>query len=147
MQYIRSFNYKLNNIYKEYYEHNNNDGHISSIVFNNNKVVKLIESCDDGNIRIWDFHSGKLLKKIKVSSKLLYGICLWDYNHVFVGCEDKKIKLVDINEGLIVKELFGHNSDVLSLDKITIPNKGEYLITQGTKKDQINIWINYKHAV
>ena len=137
---IKAFNYKRNNLYNIYSE-NNNYGHISVIVYNYNKVIKLIESCDDGNIRIWNFHSGNLLKKIKVSLNFLYGICLWDNNHIFVGCEDKTIKLVEINKGIIVKSIAGHNIDVLSLDKINLPNFGECLVSQGKKKGQIILWI------
>ena len=33
-----------------------------SIIINNNKneISELIESSEDGNIRIWDFHNGNL---------------------------------------------------------------------------------------
>ena len=39
------------------------------------KIVKLIESCVDGNIRIWNFHSGLFLQKIKVSDKPIFDFC------------------------------------------------------------------------
>ena len=137
---LRAFNYSKNELYQKYFE-NNNGAHICIVMLKNKKQLNLIESCDDGNIRIWDFHSANLLKKIKVSSKFLFGICLWDIHYILVGCEDKTIKLIEINKGIIVKTLNGHNDDVLSLDKITLPKYGECLISQGRKNDQIIIWL------
>ena len=137
---IRTFNYKKNKLYKKYYDYNNG-AHICVIIYNFHKELKLIESCDDGIIRIWDFHSGKLLKKIKISTQFLFGICLWNSNYIYVGCEDKTIKLIEINKGLVVKNLLGHNDDVLSLNKIILPKYGECLISQGRKNDQIKLWV------
>ena len=137
---LRTFDYKKNKLYQKYYE-NNNGAHICIAILKKNKQLKLIESCDDGNIRIWDFHSANLLKKIKVNDKFLFGICLWDNNYIFVGCEDSTIKLIEINKGLIVKTLSGYNDDdVLTLDKVNLPKYGECLISQGRKNDQIKIW-------
>ena len=125
---------------QKYYEYDNG-AHICVVILKNNNQLKLIESCDDGYIRIWDFHSANLLKKIKVNDKFLFGICLWDNNYIFVGCEDSTIKLIEINKGLIVKTLTGYNDDdVLTLDKVNLPKYGECLISQGRKKDQIKIW-------
>ena len=137
---LRTFDYKKNKLYQKYYD-NNNGAHSSLVIFKNNKRLKLIESCDDGNIRIWDFHSANLFKRINVSYKLLFGICLWDDNYLFVGCEDNAIKLIEINKGLVLQVLSGHNDDVLTLDKITLPKYGECLISQGRKYDQIKIWL------
>ena len=83
-----------------------------------------------------------MLNKIKVSNSLLYDLCLWDNNYLFVGCDDKIIKLVDLNNGLIVKSLNGHNDSVLTIRKVNIEQYGECLISQGYKKDQIKLWIN-----
>ena len=44
------------------------------------KTLKIIESTNFGNIRIWDFHSGRLLKKLIVNINKLNGICLWNKN-------------------------------------------------------------------
>ena len=137
---IRTFNYNENQLYKKYYDYING-AHICVVVYKNNKELKLIESCDDGNIRIWDFHSANLLKKIKISAQFIFGICLWNNNYIYVGCEDKTIKLIEINKGLIVKNLSGHNDDVLSINKIILPNYGECLISQGRKNDQIKLWV------
>ena len=35
---------------------------------------------------------------------------------VFVfGCEDKEVKLIDLNKGIVTKNLIGHNNEVIAL--------------------------------
>ena len=107
----------------------------------NEQIIKLIESCYDGNIRIWNFHSGELIKKIKVSDDYLSGICLWNNEYLFVGCFDKTIKLIEMKKGIIVKSLKGHQNRVLTIKKINCPKYGDCLISKGWKDDQIKLWI------
>ena len=102
----------------------------------------MIESSYDGNIRIWNFHSGLLLNKIKISDENLYGICLWDDNYLFVGCSDKTIKLIELNNGLIVKSLTSHNNKVITLKRIIHPKYGDCLISQNFKESEIKLWVN-----
>ena len=143
MNYIKSYDYNTNELYHKYYDNYDNKCHLSIIIKNNEKIIKLIESCQDGNIRIWNFHSGLLLSKIKINNRILYGICLWG-NFLFVGCEDKTIKLIDLKMGITIKSLIGHNNRVLSIKKINHPKYGECIISQGWKHDQIRIWLNKK---
>ena len=53
-------------------------------------MIKLIEYSRKGIIRIWKFYNGELLKKINVINKGLYGICLWNNDNLFVGCQIKQ---------------------------------------------------------
>ena len=112
------------------------------IIYNNKNIVKLIESVCDGNIRVWNFHTGKLLQKINVSNFRLYGLCLWNEDYIFVGCEDKSIKLIEVKTGKIVKILNDHNQDVVTIRKIYIPQYGECLLSQGWNEETIKIWCN-----
>ena len=138
--YIKAHDYSKNQVYHKYNDNRLNN-YIDSIVFIKNEIIKMIESCCDGNIRIWDFHSGKLLNRIKVKNKLLKGICLWNNNFLFVGCEDSEIKLIELSKGIIVKELKCHKGYVLTIKAIIHPKYGKCLISQGTD-DKINLWIN-----
>ena len=115
------------------------ENHYMKIV-NNEKIVKLIVSCGDDYIRIWDFHLGILLKKIDCND-YLNCICLWNNKYAFVGCDNKIIKLVNLKKGKIIKDLIGHNNYVLDIQKITHPKYGECLISQGYNDDQIKLWI------
>ena len=142
--YIHSYNYNKNEIYHKYGDNdNNNQSHCSIIINDKEEIIKLIESCYDGNIRIWNFHSGELLKKIKIAN-WLYGICLWNNNYLFVGCIDKTIKIIELKRGIIIKDLKGHNNRVLTIKKIIHPKNGECLISKGWKDEQIKFWINMK---
>ena len=136
--FIKSYDYTNNQFYHKY---NDNDecSHMSIIVKNINKIIKLIESSFDGNIRIWDFHSGLLLNKIKISDERLFGICLWNNDCIFVGYSDKTIKLIELNNGLIIKSLTSDDK-VITIKKIMHPKYGESLISQNLNNNLIKIW-------
>ena len=139
--YVKSYDYANNELFKKYSDNYNNN-HLSIIISYTETEVKLIESCYDSNIRVWDFYSGLLLNKIKIGDNWLYGICLWNSKYLFVGCSDKTIKLIDLREAYIVKNFRGHNNSVLTIKKINHPQFGECLITQGYDADQIKLWSN-----
>jgi WD40 repeat protein len=134
---IKSYNYDKNEIYHIYNDKNNNVKHFDFIVSNNNNVIILIDSCDDGFIRIWSFHSCILLKKIFIG-EWVFSMCLWNDNYLFAGCK-KNIKLIELKNGLIVKNVKCHNNYV-GLKKIIHPNYGECLITQNCLESNIKIW-------
>ena len=136
--YSISYDYNKNEIYQKYLDNNRP----RNFVINNKEeeVVELIESSTDGNIRIWNFHSGKLLKKIKVSNNILRDICLWDKDYLFVGCDDSTIKLVEYNSGKMIKELEGHKDKVITLKMIVHPQFGKCLLSQEPYVNSIKLW-------
>ena len=141
LYYIKSYNYNLNQVYHKYFD-SDTGCHISIIVYDdeNEGITKLIESCSDGNVRIWNFHSAELMKKIKVFDDWLFGICLWNKDYLFVGCKNTMIRLVDLNEGYIIKYLEGPKSGVFTIKKIIHPKYGECLLSQGYEGDQIKLY-------
>ena len=136
---VVAYIYEQNIEYKEYKDNYNNN-HLSIIIHKAEDILKLIESCYDGNIRIWNFHTGELINKIQISNNWLYGICVWNDSYLFVGCSDKTIKLMELKDGFIAKNLKGHNNSVLTIKKLKHPNYGECLLSQGYNEDQIRIW-------
>ena len=141
--YVKSFDYCNNKLYFKYDDNkcdNNDRFHCSIIIKNNEIVTKLIESSGDGYIRIWNFHIGTLLNKIKIGPRL-YSICLWNDNYLFVGCQDNSIKLIELNNKLIVKSFDGHDNWVLTLKKINHNQYGEILISQNWGLSQIKLWL------
>ena len=126
-------------VYNKYID-NNKPIHI--IVNNKEKIIKLIESSIDGNIRIWNFHSGILLKNIKVNDNYaLRQICLLDDDYLYVGSDDSTIKLIDYKNGKMIEELKGHKNKVITVKKIIHPLYGKCLITQAAYQDSIRLWI------
>ena len=138
---VVAYNFEKNSIFKVYSDNYNNN-HLSIIIHKSDGILKIIESCYDGNIRIWNFYTAALINKILISNNWLYGICIWDENYLFVGCSDKTIKLMELKDGFISKIFKGHNNSVLTLKKIKHPTYGECMISQGYNDDQIKIWAN-----
>ena len=136
--YIKTYDYDKKKLYHKYSD-DINEGHQSIVINDNNNIIQLIES-SFGIIRVWDFHSGRLLNKIKTGDEDLRGICLWNKDYIFVGCYDNTIKLIDLQKGKVIKNLTGHNNYVITIKKINHPIYGDCLISQGWKKDQIKIW-------
>ena len=141
--YIKSYNYNENSSYLIYKDIENYYDHSSIIIDNNNneEIVNMIESCGDGFVRIWNFHSAQIIKKIKVSNSFLYSIYLWDNNYLLVTSRDKKIKIISLSDGEIKKELGGYDKDVITVKSINHPIYGKCFISKGKFNEQIKLWI------
>jgi len=139
---IISFDLENNQVYKSYSE-DNSHFHFNIIINKEDKegIIKLIESSDDGMIRIWDFHKVKLLCKINVSSYWLFGMCLWDNEYILVGDGDTGIKLVDLLKGKIMNQLPDIKGRIITIKKIKLKHYGDCLITQRYLKGGIKLWI------
>ena len=142
--YIKSYDYYKNELYHKYFEYFEMASgiHISIQINEINDILFLVESCSFGFVRIWNFHSAELINKIKVYDDWIFGICLWDKDYAFVACKYKIIKLVNLTNGLIEKNLEGHNSGIFTIKKVNHPIFGKCLLSQGYENDQIRIWIN-----
>ena len=144
--YVKSYDYNNNKKYHKYRDNKQSDHyeHHSVIIYNNEDIIKMIETSENGEIRIWDFHSKELLNKIKVSDNNydnLYGISLWNNDYIFIGCGNA-IKLLDLNEEKVIGNLIGHNFNVITLKTIVHPKYGECLISQDLYDGNIKLWIN-----
>jgi hypothetical protein len=142
-KFIKSFNYNSKTLYQIYQDHEKESSiHSSAVVIESENIVKLIDSCMDGYIRIWNFHENILLKRIKISDQGIKGICLWDENHIFVGCDERCIKLVQFNDGIIESIMFGHKGKVCCVKQIFHEKYGKCLVSKGWGIDVIKLWVN-----
>ena len=140
-QYVKSYNYNLNILHKKYLDKEMPKKiHSSSLITKRENTSQLIESSIDGYIRIWDFYEGILLKRIMVCGEGVKGLCLWDENLLCVGCDDKSIKIIDLNSGNIVKILFGHKLKICCIKNINHEKYGKCLISKGWGNDFIKLW-------
>ena len=144
---IKSYDYNKNKLYQEY--HNKKSSNNNFIINDNEKITKLIVPCSDSIIRIWDFHSAKLLKNIKIPKnydECLERFCLWNNDYILAAyeylCTDKEreLKLINLNTGNIFQKFEGYTEGILTLKKINLPNVGECLITQGRGDVQIKLY-------
>jgi WD40 repeat protein len=138
--FVKSYNYNEDKVYHKY-----NDGgnafHRNINIYDKDSKLSLLEICCDGNIRIWNFHSGELLNRIKVYEQPLFSICLWNDQYIFVGCDDGAILLIDLNNGSNIKTLISHEDSVLTIRKLVHPLYGECLISKGVGNEQIKLWV------
>ena len=144
--YVKSYDYNNKKKYHKYKENKQIDHyeHHSAIIFQNDGVIKLIETSEKGEIRIWDFHNKELLDKIKVSDKdydNLYGLTLWNDGYLFVGCGNE-IKIVDLDNNEVLNGLVEHNNKIISVKTIIHPKYGECIISQDLYDGQIKLWVN-----
>ena len=137
--FIKAYDYNNNEV-KNKYCGNSKSYHNSIFVNDYDLILKIIESSEDGNIRIWNFNSGELINKINVSDKSLFGICLWDKDYLFIGCADNTIKLIDLNKNKIINNLKGHDNKVVTIKKINHPKYGKCLLSQGYENEKIKLW-------
>ena len=100
----------------------------------------MLESDRSGFIRIWDFHSGFLLKKIKICEYSINCTYLYGNDYLFIGCDDNGIKIMNLKSEKIEKCLLSHNKRVLTMKIVLHPIYGECLISQGDYDDQIKLW-------
>ena len=129
----------IDSYYDIFNDKDKDNDHYSIIIKQEKEIVKLIESSCEGNVRIWNFHSGKLLKKININltGEWLKGICLCKNNYLFVGSINKKMIIIDLKEEKII-EICSLDEMILTIKKIIHPKYGECLITHG--KNTIKMW-------
>ena len=145
---IKSYDYHKNELYYKYCENCDNNvwfAHCNPIIYSKSNLVEIIDACYEGNIRIWNFNSGDLIMKIEKINDDFFKIstvCLWDEDYLYIGCNDKVIKLIEIKSGNIISNLEGHNESISCIKKLNHPKYGECLVSQGQKYDQIKLWID-----
>ena len=138
--HVKSYDYTSNTIYHKYFDSKNEKIHSDIIIKSDESIIKIIESCNDGYVRIWDLHSGLMLNKINLEIySNQYSLCLWDNQYLFVGCL-YKIVLVDFQENKIIR-VYNQKDNPLTMEKVYLSKYGECLISQGMGKDQIKIWL------
>ena len=138
-EYTISFNFFKNEVYRKFFE-SNSKYHSSCKILEKERITKLIDSAGDGQVRIWNFHSGILINKIYISKFPLNGICVWENDYLFVGCNDNTYKLIYINNGRIINNIKSCNW-ICTLNIIFHEKYGNCLISQGIKDEQIKLWI------
>ena len=128
---VKSFVFENNKLYFKYNndENNNKYYHFDIIIHDKGKTIKLFESSENGIIRIWNFHTGELIKKIKVFEDCeLYSISFWNNLYLLVSCANGNIKLIDFKKGKIFK-IIKFKGSVLSIKNIFHPKYGNCLIS------------------
>lgn len=132
---VKSIDYDNSKLYRKYFSNIEDEEesipHNSLFIYDKNELIKLIESCLDGYIKIWNFHTGELLKKIKVGVQIIRGgnirnnlikilcsISLWNNKYLIATCNNV-IDFIDIESEIIVKKI--NENNVITVQKIIHP--------------------------
>ena len=131
-QNTQSYDFETN-IIKEYKSKNQNISTYCITLFNKNNKIYLITSCNDGRVYIFDFNTAEVEGSITVynSSQYIYGLCSLNENYFLAGV-NKEIKVIDFEKrGIRNYDLqnFGEYEEIKGLEKIKIPDKGEFIIS------------------
>ena len=137
--YVKSFDFNKKALYKRYCD-NDKSNHHNIVINQKEELIKLIESGGDGNIRIWNFHTGLLLNKINTNKIAIRSICLWNDEYLFVGFNEI-LKILGLKKGIIIKEINLPNYTINNIKKILLPKYNECLIFQGVKNEPIKLFI------
>ena len=138
--FVKSYDFEKDELYHTYINDNERDSHFSLSILPSKELIQIISSSRHGYILIWDFHSGNLLTKIVVNNTEFYGICLWNDQYLFAGCDNGDIKLIDLVNEKEIKSFLKHSKSVLTLRKIIHPKYGECLLSFSLDK-KIKLWL------
>ena len=58
----------------------------------------LISALKNGHINIWNYLKRNLIKKIEISSPISF-LDIFKKKFIFLGCEDGKIRIINMDEG------------------------------------------------
>ena len=151
--FIQSYKYDQNSIYHKYIYNKDSFGNTTCniIIDDFEGIIQLISSFS-GNIYIWNYHSGELLKTIKNNHVIIHSICLWNNKYLFIGCSGYELKLLDLNNEKVIKDLrnnifpsFYASDSKLYIQKIRHPQYGECLLTRGNGQI-LKLWINKDYS-
>jgi WD40 repeat protein len=100
-------------------------GRIDDMVFarSSNMAVSVGE---DGRLVTFDTHAGKIIRRTKITSGKLFAIAMLDSRLAAVAGSDNVIRVVNIDNGKIVRSLEGHLGSVP-----TLAATGGYLFSGG----------------
>lgn len=146
---VKSYSFQENKLYKNYQDNSEEkNDHINVVIYDNekdnNKTI-LIDSCFDGYVRFWDFHSANLLNKIKCSGNdynLRYLCLSYDKKYLFVVCDEEKkyIKIIDLYSWKIVTCIQVKSQSILNLKIIKHNLYGYCVLSKGILNENIKLW-------
>jgi len=138
---LSSFDYTTKKLYKKYNDKKLSPYGDTIIIKQEKKVVKIMECDHNGEIKIFNFHTGDLLFNTREGG---YGLCFWNDNYIFATKKYNGFALIDISSPINKKYFEGHNMKVFKIVKLIHPKYGECLITVSEKETKL--WIIKKEV-
>ena len=94
-------------------------------------------------VNIFEFESTELLKRIQLGQERVYSLCSINEKYI-IASNSSKLKIIDMEKYSVVKDYPAYEDDgekheIRGIEKIKIPEKGEFIITY-SDKGIIKIW-------
>ena len=104
-------------------------------------IYNLIDVGYFNQIKIWDFFNKSLIKSIASNSNYgLGGFITINNIYLIIGSHDNEIKVLDMNNGIIVKKFNKHTSEVVGIKAIKDKNNNQYFVSYGQGDYTIYLW-------
>lgn len=115
--------------------------HMSAFISELDKKTHLFESDGNGWLRIWEYDTAIMVKKILTSNNCnLRGIVLWNENYVIAASSDKTYKVIDIKEDKVAYSQACHENVLCTVQKLIHPIHGEVIFTCAID-GKLKMWI------
>ena len=105
--------------------------------------LTIVGSCVDKKIRVWNFHTGELVRTLEGQAKAIYAITISpDGKAIIGGCQDGKIRVWNFHTGELVRTLEGQAKAIYA---IAISPDGKTIISgnlryTGEDYKEISVW-------
>lgn len=98
----------------------------------------MISGDDKGNVVIFDFFSKnpKPIKSIFLNNYIT-ALCSLNEQYFLVGNKNKELNVFDF-ESKSIKKTYEYNNNIEKIEKLKIPDKGEFIIN--VSSGEIHIW-------
>ena len=137
------YNYDEDKIktYKDVENENNYDIYCINLFKKGNDIYLITGSRNIVNI--FEFESTELKTRIRLGEGIVYSLCSINEKYMLAS-NDFKLKIIDMENHSVVKEYSAHEDgcnkyDIRGIEKIKIPEKGEFIITY-SNGGMIKIW-------
>jgi hypothetical protein len=135
------YNYDEDDI-KTYKDEENNSHIYCMNLFKKGNEIYLITGSYQ-KVNIFEFESTKFIKRIQIGESSVNSLCSINEKYI-IASNSFKLKIIDMEKYSVVKEYSVYEddddkNDVYGIEKIKIPEKGEFIITY-SNKGNIKIW-------
>ena len=133
--------------FPEFTEYNNFNDNNDSNYHNYAKIVKINNNynlIDVGcfyHIKIWDFINKNLICKINYdkNDQYLKGFVIVNNKYLVIGCQDKNIKILDIEKKCLIKNYNKHTSTIIGIKSVKDKNGNDFIVSYG-QDNNIYLW-------
>ena len=138
--YIKSYDYYENKLYHKYMNFSDDNFMTTAVHINNSgDIIILVEGDNCGHLKIWNFHTGELMKIFNFGDDHLSEICFWNNNLLFISTFEQELKLFDLSLEKCIKK-HRVKGNIIDIRKIIHPEFGECILTHYHGNASIQLW-------